>query len=178
MQGNKKCASVAHYGIELPCLPCMALRGLVWPYVALCGLMWPRMVLMLVLTAMTMYGLVWPCMALHDLAWTCMAFYGLKWHFMVFYGRISSSLAVIDPNSFGLVWYVKCLTNETPCSSHKPPPTETFDRYTQYPFPDLSAFLFLMHCKQAETFALSKNLNILHIIQDQWWRLFILLNLP
>ena len=32
-----------------------------------------------------------------------MALHGLKWHFMVFNGRISSSLVVIDPNSFGLV---------------------------------------------------------------------------
>ena len=67
VQGNKKCASVAHYihyGIKLPCLACKAL-----------------------------YGLVWPCMAL----------YGLKRHCMVFYRRISSFLAVMDPNSFGLV---------------------------------------------------------------------------
>ena len=35
VQGNKKCASVAHYSIELPCLPCMALCGLVLPYVVL-----------------------------------------------------------------------------------------------------------------------------------------------
>ena len=33
-----------------------------------------------------------------------MALYGLKWHFMVLYGIISSFLALIDPNSFGLVW--------------------------------------------------------------------------
>ena len=32
-----------------------------------------------------------------------MAFYGLVTHFMVFYFRTSSFLAVIDPNSFGLV---------------------------------------------------------------------------
>ena len=38
VKGNKKCASVAHYGTELPCLPCMALCGLVWPYVTLYGL--------------------------------------------------------------------------------------------------------------------------------------------
>ena len=34
-KGRKKCASVAHYGIQLPCLPCMALYSLAWPYVAL-----------------------------------------------------------------------------------------------------------------------------------------------
>ena len=37
---NKKCASVAHYGNELPCLHCMALCGLVCPYVALYGLIY------------------------------------------------------------------------------------------------------------------------------------------
>ena len=36
-----------------------------------------------------------------------MALYGPKWPFMVFYGRISSFLAVIDPNSFGLVYLQK-----------------------------------------------------------------------
>ena len=45
-------------------------------------------------------------MALFGLVWR---FYGLKWHFMVFYGRISSFLAVIDPNSFGLVTFVRTL---------------------------------------------------------------------
>ena len=43
---------------------------------------------------MELYGLVWPCLA----------FYGLIWHVMVFYDRISSFLAVIDPNSFDLVF--------------------------------------------------------------------------
>ena len=46
-------------------------------------------------------------MALNGLVWP---FDGLKWHFMVFYGRISSFLAVIDPNSFGLVNFVSALT--------------------------------------------------------------------
>ena len=32
-----------------------------------------------------------------------MALFGLKCHFMVFNGRMSSFLAVIDPDSFGLV---------------------------------------------------------------------------
>ena len=32
-KGTQKCGCVAHYGIELPCLSCMALCGLVWPYV-------------------------------------------------------------------------------------------------------------------------------------------------
>ena len=75
------------------CLLWMALCGLVWHYMALCGPMWYRMVLLL----------------LCDLVCSCMAFYGLL---IVFYcilwslmcnGRISSFLAVIDPNSFGLV---------------------------------------------------------------------------
>ena len=34
VQGNKQCAFVADCGIELPCLPCMAL----WTYVASYGL--------------------------------------------------------------------------------------------------------------------------------------------
>ena len=38
VQGKKNCASVAHYGIELPCLPCIALCSIAWPYVALYGL--------------------------------------------------------------------------------------------------------------------------------------------
>ena len=66
------------YDIELPYFailwPSVTLCGLVGPYVALCGLMWP-----------------------------CVALCGLIWSHMVFYGRISSFLAVIDPNSFGLV---------------------------------------------------------------------------
>ena len=86
MQGNKKCASVAPYGLELPCLPCMALCGLVCPYGALYGLMWPPKVLMLLFTAMTMGGLirismdlcVCPSMDLFGLVWPCLAFYGLK----------------------------------------------------------------------------------------------------
>ena len=75
VQGNKKCAFVAHCGIELPWLSCMDLSG----------------------------SRPWLCMCSLELAWHFMACYGLKWHFMVFYGIISSSLAVIDPNSFGLV---------------------------------------------------------------------------
>ena len=71
-------SSVAHYGIELLCLPCMALFGLVWP----------RMVLLLFSVALC--GLVWPCVALCGLA-------------KPLYGRVSSFLAVLDPNSFGLV---------------------------------------------------------------------------
>ena len=41
-------------------------------------------------TVIDMCGLVWSCMA-------------SLWPYMFFYGRISSFLAVIDPNSFGLV---------------------------------------------------------------------------
>ena len=39
----------------------------------------------------------------------CRALYGLKWHFMVFYGRKSSFLAVIDSNSFGLLFQMAYL---------------------------------------------------------------------
>ena len=94
---NKKCAFVAHCGIELPWLPCIASCGLAWPCVALYGLF----------MAMTMYGLIRISKAFCVLVWPCMAFlwlfYGLKLHFMVFYGRILYFLAVIDPNSFGLI---------------------------------------------------------------------------
>ena len=75
-KSNKNCASVAHFGIELPCLPCMALcgllwpfvalYGLVWPYVALYALMWPRMALMLFFTAMIVCGLIRFSMALRQ----------------------------------------------------------------------------------------------------------------
>ena len=54
VQENKKCASIAQYGIELPCLPYIALCGLVWPYVAVCGLVWPYVAL---------YGLISPYVA-------------------------------------------------------------------------------------------------------------------
>ena len=56
---------VAHYGIELPCLLCMALWGLVWPcvvFLALCALVWPCVLL---------YGLL---MALNDLLWQSTVF--------------------------------------------------------------------------------------------------------
>ena len=42
-------------------------------------------------------------MASLELAWTCVALFGLVWPCMAIYGRISSFLAVIDSNSFGLV---------------------------------------------------------------------------
>ena len=61
----------------------------------------------------TYCGLVWVLVVLHDLIWHFMVFYGL---FVVLYGLFmvlwqnidlsgleSSFLAVIDPNSFGLV---------------------------------------------------------------------------
>ena len=78
---RKVLSSEANYwncGIELPRLTWMAL----------CGLASYSLV---VFTAINMCGLVWSCMA-------------SLWPYMVFYGRISSLLAVIDPNSFGLVW--------------------------------------------------------------------------
>ena len=54
--------------------------------------MWPHMVL-LFFTAMAMCVPIQLSMALCDLVWS----------YMAFYGKISSFLAVIDPNSFGLV---------------------------------------------------------------------------
>ena len=74
VQGNKKCERKQK----------MFLYALYWP---LC----PHMVLLLLFMAINMCGLLWP-------------FYGLIWSFMVFHGRISSFLAVIDQNSFGLVF--------------------------------------------------------------------------
>ena len=71
--------------------------------------MWPRMVLLL-FTAMAN----WPCVALFDLAWHCVTSCGIVWPFvaflwshMAFYGLLWQNivffLAVIDPNSFGLI---------------------------------------------------------------------------
>ena len=77
--------------------------GLVWPCASLCGLVWP---------CVALFGLVWPCIAsllpLYDLFMASLwPLYGLfmvsLWPYMVFYGKISSFLAVIDPNSFSLV---------------------------------------------------------------------------
>ena len=60
--------------------------------------MWPRMVLS---------GLVWPwpCVFPSDLAWPCVTQCGLVWPCMALYGILQSILAVIDPNSFGLVLF-------------------------------------------------------------------------
>ena len=59
---------------------------------------------------MGFFNLIWPFMFLYGRLWSFMAFYG---HIIVFYGLsmqnieliglVSSFLAVIDPNSFGLV---------------------------------------------------------------------------
>ena len=64
-----------------------------------------------------------PCVALYDLPWTCLTYSSLVWPFMsfkvlvVFYGflryfiakyligLVSSFLAAMDPNSFGLVGF-------------------------------------------------------------------------
>ena len=48
-------SSVTHYGIELPCLPCTALCGLLCHYVTLHVLMWPWMVLMLLFMAVAVW---------------------------------------------------------------------------------------------------------------------------
>ena len=68
------------------CLSWMALCGLVWPYVA----------------QYVFIAFVWPSVFLHGHLWPS---YGFLLHFMVFYGRVSPFLAVIDPNSFGLVLF-------------------------------------------------------------------------
>ena len=74
-------SSVTHYGIQLPCLPCMALCGLVWPCVALCGLVWP---------CMALCGLVWPCVGSYDR--------------VIFYGHRHVALCGLVWALFGLIW--------------------------------------------------------------------------
>ena len=64
VQENKKCASVAHYGLELPCFSCMALCGLVCPIVVSYGLD-------VAFPVMTMCGLIRISMALCVLVWPC-----------------------------------------------------------------------------------------------------------
>ena len=76
-KSNKKGASVAHYGIDLPCLPCMA-------FLDLYGLMWPRMALMLLFTAMAVCGLIRISMALYGLVWLSLAFSGILWQNIAF----------------------------------------------------------------------------------------------
>ena len=66
-------SSVAHYGIELPFLPCMALCDLVLLYVASYGLN----------VAFHGYYDVWPHLNHHGLVCTSMDLYGL---FMALYG--------------------------------------------------------------------------------------------
>ena len=92
----------------------IALYGLVWPCMPLYGLVWPHMVLLLLFMAIAVCCLIQLSMALWlcDLSWSWraflwsyMAFWGFIWHFMVFSGNISSLFAVIDLNSFGLVYY-------------------------------------------------------------------------
>ena len=70
----------------------MTLYGIIWPCMALYGPIWSYC-----------FSRTWPCVASFDLSWPCVASFDLAWPCVVFYGRISSFLAVIDPNSFGLV---------------------------------------------------------------------------
>ena len=67
--------------------PCVAFCNLAWSYKAIYGLIWPHMIL---------HGLLF-------LIWSYMVFYGLTWQNIDLIGLVSSFLAVIDPNSFGLV---------------------------------------------------------------------------
>ena len=52
---------------------------------------------------MAVFGRVWPCMAVYGRDWPCMVFFDLVW-FLYTCGLISPFFAVIDPNSFGLVY--------------------------------------------------------------------------
>ena len=58
VQGNKKCASVAYYGTEFPCLPCI--NGLMWPCMALYGFMWPWIALYGLVVVFYGHDHVWP----------------------------------------------------------------------------------------------------------------------
>ena len=49
---------------------------------------------------MAFYGLIWPFMATYVIV-----FYGLSWQNIDLSGLVLSFLAVIDPNSFGLVLF-------------------------------------------------------------------------
>ena len=82
-------------------------KSLLHLFLAMCGILQISMVLHgLLLSYMAFYGLIWPCMVLYGLVWFYMAFYGLSWQNIDLIGLVSlvsSFLAVIDPNSFGLV---------------------------------------------------------------------------
>ena len=56
---------------------------------------------------MTLFDLFWYFMVFYGLIgllWPFVAIYGLLWQNIDFIGLLSSFLAVIDPNLFGLVW--------------------------------------------------------------------------
>ena len=81
----------------------MVLNCRLWPYMTVCGLIWPYV------PCMIFFGR--ECVTLSS----CMAFSRSFMALVVlsfiakyrFYGLLSSFLAVIDPNSFGLVSYDK-----------------------------------------------------------------------
>ena len=86
------------------CAKCYLLWQKIWYWIAVCDLVWPYVVL---------FGRMWPCMifcgricvnlsSCMAFSWSCMAFYGRLWQNINFIGLVSF-LAVIDPNSFGLV---------------------------------------------------------------------------
>ena len=81
---------VTNYGIELPFV---ALYDSMWPCMIFCGCAFVAL--------LSCIAFSWSCMALE---WTFMAFYGRLWQNTDFNGLVSSFLAVIDPNSFGLVF--------------------------------------------------------------------------
>ena len=62
------------YGIELPCLPFMALYGLAVAFQGY-GHVWSH-------STFALCGLKWPCISF---LWSYMAFYGLLWQYIVFY---------------------------------------------------------------------------------------------
>ena len=72
----------------------IAVCGLVWQYVALYDLLW----------AFTVYVSPFHGLGLPYYGLVVWRFYGRLWHNIDFIGLVSSFLAVIDPNSFGLVY--------------------------------------------------------------------------
>ena len=85
---RKVLSSVAHYGIELQCLPCMALYGIVWPCMVLCCFLRPCLTLC-----------VWSFMA------SLCSLYGLLWQNIVFSRGHRSKLWLAICDHLGLLYF-------------------------------------------------------------------------
>ena len=71
------------------------------PFVVFCNVAWPCKVI---------YSPIWPFMVLYG---HIIVFYGRSWQNVDLIGLVSSFLAVIDPNSFGLVQKRKAIKEDT-----------------------------------------------------------------